>query len=268
MRIAIFTNAYKPIISGVVNTIELMSKAYAEKGHEVFIFAPGYYDYVDDTQNVFRYKWVNLTYNLKFPIAIPFSYKASKMLRSFNPDIIHTHHPFVLGKSAHYYSDLLEKPLVFTFHTQYEMYTHYIPLPTNLVKSYCRSSVKNFAAKCDVITTPAQSISDLLKEEYGVKDNINVIPNAIDLNAYKNVNADDLNELKSELKLGDSKVILYAGRIAPEKNLIFLMKSFKKLISGNLNAKLLIVGGGTQLQELKDFASENDLSGKVILQVW
>ena len=263
MKIAIFTNAYKPIISGVVNTIELMSNAYIAKGHEVIIFAPGYYDYVDDDQNIFRYKWVNLTYNMKFPIAIPFSYKAGKMLKNFNPDIIHTHHPFVLGNVAHYYSDLLEKPLVFTFHTQYEMYSHYVPLPTTLVKSYCRNSVKNFASKCDLITTPAQSISDLLKD-YGIKNEITVIPNAIDLNAYKNINVEDIDNLKAELNLGDSKVILYAGRIAPEKNLIFLLKSFKTLTERNMNVKLLIVGGGPQLQELKDFASENGLSDTVV----
>ncbi len=254
MKIAIFTNAYKPILSGVVNTIEILRKAFIDKGHDVLILAPGYYDYIDGQENIFRYKWVDLTPDQKFPIAIPISAKADKIVKNFNPDIIHCHHPFIMSYAARHYAKALGVPLVFTFHTQYEQYTHYIPLPQLLVKNVCRNKIRTFALKCDAITTPANSIAELLKS-YRISSQINVIPNAVDLESFNRVHADDIASLMHRYDLEGCKTVIAAGRIAPEKNLHFLIRAFLTASKSYPACRLMIVGDGQQLEELKAYAA-------------
>ncbi len=260
MKIAIFTNAYKPILSGVVNTIEILRKAFIDKGHDVLILAPGYYDYIDGQENIFRYKWVDLTPDQKFPIAIPISAKADKIVKNFNPDIIHCHHPFIMSYAARHYAKALGVPLVFTFHTQYEQYTHYIPLPQLLVKNVCRNKIRTFALKCDAITTPANSIAELLKS-YRISSQINVIPNAVDLESFNRVHADDIASLMHRYGLEGCKTVIAAGRIAPEKNLHFLIRAFLTASKSYPACRLMIVGDGQQLEELKAYAAAAAAAG-------
>ena len=61
MKIAFFTNCYKPLVNGVVTSISSLKEAYERKGHEVYIFAPRVEDYLDQEKNVFRYRSVNIT---------------------------------------------------------------------------------------------------------------------------------------------------------------------------------------------------------------
>lgn len=263
MRVAIFTNAYKPITSGVVNSVDFISDALREKGHKVYIFAPRFYKYFDDKEGVYRYRSVNFTRDLKFPIAIPFSFKAGKVLKEFRPDIIHTQQPFVLGKVAAYYSRKLNVPLVFTFHTQYEKYSHYIPAPQNLVKHFCRKAIKNFAKRCSCIITPAHSIADLMKS-YDIKGQIHVIPNAINLDTYNDISKEIVYNFKMKLGLQGNKVILSVGRIAKEKNLFFLIDAFEAVIRNLSDVRLLIVGDGPLLPELKQYVSSKGVDKYVV----
>ena len=97
MNIAIFTNAYKPIISGVVNCIDLMRENLIKKGHNVFLFAPEFSGYTDKEENVYRYPSVSLTNKVKFPVPITIFPIAEKIMTTKKIDLVHCHHPFVLG---------------------------------------------------------------------------------------------------------------------------------------------------------------------------
>ena len=104
MKIAFFTNCYKPLINGVVSSIVSLKEALERKGHETYIFAPKVEDYKDEEDNIFRYHSINLTQKVKYPIAIPLSLKAGRIISEFDPDIIHIHHPFVLSLPAIMYA--------------------------------------------------------------------------------------------------------------------------------------------------------------------
>ena len=262
LNIAIFTNAYKPIISGVVNCIDLMRKNLQKKGHNVYIFAPNFQDYEDPKdENVFRYPSLNLTNKVKYPIPLPFYPKAEKFLSENQIDIIHCHHPFILGEEGAKWATKLNVPLFFTFHTQYEMYSHYIPLPQDFVKSVSKSVVFSFTKKCSVIITPGTAIVDLIKNDYGITQNVIYMKNSIDLDDFQNPNR-ELIRKKYEIK-DDEKLLIYVGRMAPEKNIPFMLDSFKK-ISDKISSKLLIVGEGSEYENLKQYANEHQLEDKVI----
>ncbi|HOJ78262.1 MAG TPA: glycosyltransferase [Bacillota bacterium] len=260
MRIGVFTNCYHPMVNGVVGVVNLVRRGLLEKGHEVYIFAPAFDDYVDVEENVYRFKAVDLTKEVKYPIAIPYSRKINQVLNGLELDIIHTHHPFVLGPLAASVASKKRVPVIYTFHTQYELYNHYVPLPKTLVNQMIRRRIKNFCMRVDGVTTPADTAKQLLLE-YQIAKPIQVIPNPTIINTQK-VNGD---HLKIKYGLQDERILINTGRIAPEKNLGLLLRAFKYILERSSDSiKLMIVGDGPELNNLKVLANELAIADQVI----
>ncbi|HDK25527.1 MAG TPA: glycosyltransferase family 4 protein [Candidatus Atribacteria bacterium] len=266
MRIAFFTNCYKPLVNGVVTSIVSLKEAYERKGHETYVFAPQVDGYIDQEKNVFRYRSVNLTKKVKYPIAIPLSFRAKKVITEFNPDIIHVHHPFVLSSPAIMYGKKLGIPKILTLHTQYERYAYYIaPIPEKLTQEAIKRIIFNLAYKIDCITTPSGSMKELIKS-YGIKNRIEVIPNAIDLDPFRQKDELKCSEIRKRYNLKeDDKIILYVGRVAQEKSIDKIIEALaitkRKGIS---NVRLLIVGGGPAIEELKNLVRSLQIEEQVI----
>ena len=256
MKIAFFTNCYKPLVNGVVTSISSLKEAYERKGHEVYIFAPRVEDYLDQEKNVFRYRSVNLTKKVKYPVAIPLSFRAKKVITEFNPDIIHIHHPFVLSSAAMMYGGELGIPKILTLHTQYEQYAYYAaPIPEIITREAIKIIVSNLADKTDCITTPSKSMKKIV-ENYGIKNRIEVIPNAIHLISFKEDDELKRAKIKKKYKLKeDDKIILFVGRVALEKSIDKLIKALAIIKKRSIcKEKLLIVGNGPAMGELKQLA--------------
>ncbi len=266
MRIALFTNCYKPIVNGVVIAISSLREAFEKKGHQTYVFAPKVDDYIDEEDNIFRYHSINLTRRIKYPLAIPLSFRAKKVINQFNPDIIHIHHPFLLSSPAIIYGRELGIPRILTLHTQYEKYTHYLaPIPEKLIQEVVKQIVTNLAHKIDCFTTPSSSMKELIKN-YGIKTRIEVIPNAIKLDSFQENNEKKCQEIKEKYKIkDDEKIILYLGRVAREKSidkLIEVMSLINK--RGIEKVRLLIVGNGPALEELQELVESLQLKERVI----
>lgn len=261
MRIAVFTNCYHPLVNGVVGAVSLLRKGFMELGHQVDIFAPKFDDYIDAEPGIYRYPAVDLTRKVKYPVAIPYSPKISRILKDMDFDIIHSHHPFVLGPLALKLARSRKRPIVYTFHTQYDQYTHYVPLPSPLVRWFSKNQVRRFAQGVDQITTPADTAKQILIK-YGVTNDIKVIPNPTDLSKFQKADGD---RVKKEYQLSNEKVLINIGRIAPEKNLGLLLESFRIVLSKATEpVKLMIVGDGPALKGLKQLASALGIAEKVI----
>ncbi len=261
MRIAVFTNCYLPLVNGVVGAVNLLRKGFIEQRHEVFIFAPKFDDYLDEEPGIYRYPAVDLTRKIKYPVAVPYSPKISKVLQNLNFDIIHSHHPFVLGPLALKLARSKKVPIVYTFHTQYDQYTHYVPLPSGLVSWFSTNQVRRFAQSVSQVTTPAETARQILLK-YGVTNDIKVIPNPTDLTRFQAANGDSV---KKEYGLANEKILINIGRVAPEKNLGLLLQSFRIILAkAPQPVKLMIVGDGPALKELKELANELGIADKVI----
>ncbi len=262
MQIGIFTNCYKPLVNGVVGAVTLLRKGFREAGHAVYIFTPAYEDFIDDEEGIFRFPAVDLTTKVKYPVAIPWSPRITRQLATLRLDIVHSHHPFVLGPLARRIARRRGIPAVYTFHTQYDQYTHYVPLPGGLVRWSAKRQVRRFAAAVDGITTPAESARQILIG-YGVSRPITVIPNPTDLSKFQ---SGDGRKIREQYGLGAEKLLINIGRIAPEKNLSLLLEAFQIMLGqappGTL--KLMIVGDGPSLKPLVREAAERGLADRVI----
>lgn len=262
MRLAQFTNTYHPVVSGVVRSINTFREALSKMGHQVFIFSQSANDYVDSEPYVFRYPSIELPIHNHFPIAIPISPFINKLLPSLKLDVIHAHHPFLLGQIAANKAEDLNIPLVFTFHTRYRDYSHYLSLNQNLVKDAIHNWLGNYMEKCQHIIVPSQSIKDLVENMYGIKSQVSVIPTGIDLSVFENLNRESV---RREYKWQDDTILISVGRLAKEKNFQTLIRACAIVFKVIPNTRLVIIGEGEERRFIENLIYELDVTGRIKL---
>lgn len=261
MRIGVFADSYKPYVSGVVRSIETFTQELTALGHEVYIFAPRYPHYRERSSNVFRFHSVRAPANPDFSLAIPLSARISTTMARLNLDIIHVHSPFLLGRLGVNCARRFGLPLVFTYHTLYEQYVHYVPFGQPLARELMVRMSRSFCNKCDLVITPTKKIKNLLSQ-YGVKTSIVVVPTGVDLTKFK---SGDPSWLRDNYGIGsEEQVLLFVGRLTKEKNLDFLLEAFRLILTGVPSARLVIVATGPEEQHLKDLAENLGISDRVI----
>src|ERR1041384_1722255 len=128
LHIAFFTNSYYPVLNGRVPSVASFRETLMKQGHNVFVFAQYDANYKDEEPFIFRYPSLPLPLG-EISTALPVSPFVDQLLPALKLDVIHTHHPILLGQTAARKAVELGLPLVFTFHTQYWEYTHYVPFP-------------------------------------------------------------------------------------------------------------------------------------------
>jgi 1,2-diacylglycerol 3-alpha-glucosyltransferase len=183
LNIAFFTDSYLPYTSGVVRSIETFSAEFRALGHQVYIFAPDYPN-CPKLENVFRFKSLPSIAHKDFTLAIPISPRLENTLQELKIDIIHVHSPFLLGRLGAKAAKKNRIPLIYTYHTLYDQYVHYVPIAQNFSRWLVRKMSKDFCNLCDLVVTPTSMIEDLLRK-YGVRTSIETIPTGINLKNFE-----------------------------------------------------------------------------------
>jgi 1,2-diacylglycerol 3-alpha-glucosyltransferase len=264
MHIANFTNTYLPVVSGVVRSVRSFRDELTRRGHNVFIFAQEQADYVDKDPFIFRYPSLNLPTGADIPAAIPISPFIDRLLPAVKLDVIHTHHPFLLGQTAAAKAQELDLPLVFTFHTQYREYTHYIPFPMEAVQKFLKNAIdrwlQDFMRRCQHIIIPSESMREILVNDYGLKNNFTVIPTGIDLEAYRTASGEKIRRKRHWEK---DTVMVSVGRLAPEKNWVTLLHATALVLKEYPHFRLVLIGDGQDRQDLEGLARELGIRRRV-----
>jgi len=260
MRIGLLVDVYKPYINGITNFVSQHKKVLEDQGHKVFVFTLGNLDYEDEELRVIRSPAIPLS-NTGYYINFNFSRTAWNKCKTM--DILHANHPFITGRIAVRCSKRYGIPLVFTNHTRYDLYAHhYLPiLPAALTQIFLEAYLPSFTSQCDLVIAPSKGLYDVLRS-YGVTSHIEIIPNGIDLEPFRNPRR---RRSRAELGLPESaKVMIYVGRIAPEKNLTFLLRAFATVSKELPALYLLLVGDGPEVDNLRDQAQKSGVGEKVL----
>mgnify|MGYP002640453372 CR=1 FL=1 len=263
MHIGIYTNAYYPTVSGVVRSIASFRMALAELGHNVFIFAPHSGDYIDDEPFVFRYPAIDLPQYRQFPFAIPISHCLDRILPSLRLDVIHSQHPFLLGQTASIKATHLGVPMVFTFHTRYREYSHYLSINQKFVKEQIDHWLRDYMSQCHHIIAPSESMRELLSSEYGVTSQVSVLPTGIDLKAYQHLERTDL---RHKLGWDENRILISVGRLAVEKNWNTLLEAAAPVLKKHPDARLVVLGEGAECSDLQELAEKLAITRQVDLR--
>lgn len=260
-----FTSAYPPSQGGLEASVYNLSKGLRDAGHEVFVFAPNYPNWEEKEKDVFRYKTIPFSYNgFQYVIPIPSQSKIKEKVHSLNLDVIHSNHPFLVGNEALKYSQKLDIPIVMTYHSKYEDQFFYIPLiPEFMARRITKKVVHNYCRKCDAIIVPSLAIERIVIENK-VKKPIYIIPSGINVDRFSQ-NTSRREFIRNKYNIKENEILLVtASRIAKEKNIDFLIRTFKLIRDSKKNVKFMIIGDGGVREEMEQTTKDLGLEDSAI----
>ncbi|HLA24174.1 MAG TPA: glycosyltransferase [bacterium] len=262
LRIAMFSESYLPRISGVAHSLHAVTRALRADGHRVLIAAPRYPGYEDDDPDVVRFPSIRPPQERDFPLGLPYSPAAWRRLEDADPDIVHSHSPFLMGAAGGRLARRRRIPLVFTHHTLYDEYVHYAPFVSRRVSAPAvRAYVRAFANRCQAVVVPTRMVASRLRAQ-GVTARIECIPTAaLDIDAGTRLDPDDA---RATFGIPPGRpVIVTASRLAREKSVDLVLEAFA-LLRRTHQAVLVVVGGGPEEDALRARARELGVAGEVV----
>ncbi len=240
MNVGIVTATFAPSRNGVATSTALFAQGLRRLGHRVRVFAPDHPGAVPE-DGVHRLPGLRSAATPDYPLLLPVGPLASRRLPLDDLDVLHTMHPFVAGFVAHAWARRIGAPLVFTAHTQYHAYVHYAPTPARVTEWATKRHVASFAREADVVLVPGAAMVDVLRG-YGYDGAIERMPNPVDLGRH--VGAPD-PELRARFGVPlDAPLLLYVGRMAPEKGLVGLLEAVAEARRTEPRLHLMMVGDG------------------------
>ncbi len=260
VRVGLFTDSFKPYVSGVVRSIEVLRRGLAGRGHRVFVFAPRYPGDAEREDGVFRFCSLPSPTHGEFRLGLPLSWRLGDTVRRLGLDIVHVHSPFLMGWLGLRCARRHRLPLVFTYHTFYHHYVHYFPFARSWAARAVTAWSARFAGACDLVVAPSPGAAAFLRE-IGVGSPLAVVPTGVDLDLLARGNG---LAFRRRHGLEGVPLLLYVGRVAREKDLPFLLRAFGSVSAAVPAARLVVTGDGPALEEVRALAGAEGLEARVV----
>ena len=264
MRIALFSECYMPVTNGVVTSVSTLRRTLRERGHTVFVFAPGA-PQPDDDDDIYRLP------ALPFPrhpyhFARPFP-RIPVDFGSLDVEIVHCQHPFTVGRLGAETARKHNLPMVYTVHSLYDnmMASSKSPVMRRMGQPAARGVMRRFCARADIVIVPSQHTYDALRTDRVVARLV-VVPSGVE---PLPVHCDGRARIRQQLGLTDTMpLLLYVGRLGPEKRVELLLHAVASLKTRLLpdaaaDFRLAIVGDGQCRADLELLAAELDVMDRV-----
>jgi len=269
MKIAIFTETYLPFINGVVTHVRLLKDGLEKLGNEVLIVTADptvRHHHMDG--HLLRCPAHTFKKIYGYGVASPVSANRLRYLHRFKPDIIHIHNEFGVGFFGMQAATILSIPMVYTIHTMYDDYLHYVAPSgmTYVLNKTITFYLKQITRQACAVIGPSAKVEELCRR-HGIEKKIHLIRNCPDLDAFnpKNANLGQVAALKAKYGITpDAKVLVSTSRIAKEKSLDVIITYFGRCFARDPEYRLLIVGSGPDLEDLKELAAQLGLSDRVL----
>ncbi|WP_210880095.1 glycosyltransferase [Roseovarius autotrophicus] len=262
VKVAIFTNTFSPHVGGVARSVGSLADGLRARGHQVLVVAPKFPDHEDSTDHIVRIPAYQQFAGTDFSVPSPVSPSLTRRLDAFAPDIVHSHHPFLLGGTALRFAAAHKTPIVYTYHTRYDLYGHYVIHNSDITRRLALGLSIGYCNLCDAVIAPSKSIAAFAALN-GVKTMTVVIPTGVNtVPLYEN----DTAGLRARYAIPpDAFVVGHVGRLAQEKNLGYLTDALIRFLRAAPEAHALIVGHGEMSAPMADAFAEAGVSGRVHL---
>ncbi len=252
LRVGFFTEIYRPVVNGVVASVEALADGLRARGHEVYCFAPWMPGHEEADGPVFRMPSLPLPTRTPYRLTLPLVSRRNLNGVIKRLSIVHVHSPFVTGWMGKHYARRYGKPLVYTYHTQLEAYAHYVPFEPNATRFAAAALTRAFANQADAVIVPTPAMATRLRD-LGVTVRLEIIPSGIDVARFGAGRRDE--SLRSRVGVGErEQLLLFVGRLAKEKNVELLLRALA--LAGDDSLKLVIAGDGPLREDLERQARE------------
>jgi len=244
VKFCLVTETYLPHVNGVARTVSALQNSLLELGHHVQLIRPrfGTHDHPCKKQRLEELlisgpSSINF---LNLPISAPASSAALRMLWiEGRPDLVHLATEGPLGFSALRIAHQLEIPVTSDFRTNAHLYVrhHGLGFFSRLVLDYLRY----FHNRTLITTVPTVGLRNFLSSS-GFR-NLKILGRGIDTQVYSPCHRSDaLRKAWGASK--DDFVLLFVGRLIPEKNLVLLANAYQAVLHRDRSVKLVVVGDG------------------------
>lgn len=262
MNIVLVTNTFTSHVGGVARSVEAFTEEYRRRGHRVLVVAPEFRDAPLEEVGVFRFPAIQNFNASDFSVALPVPTGLNDRLKEFDVDIIHSQHPFLLGMTAVRMARTCRVPLVFTHHTLYEQYTHYVPANSDLLQRFVIELGTHYANMCDLVFAPSESVRHLLLER-GVTAPVEVVPTGV---RVENFACGDGSALRERMGIPqDAFVVGHMGRLAQEKNLGYLATAVALFLRTHSQTVFLLVGVGPFEEEIRAICDAHGVTQRLFV---
>lgn len=269
MRVALFTEVYLPAVNGVVTHVKTLKEGLELLGHEaVIVTADSNVKKTRTDGDIIYCPAIKLEKLYGYDVASPISADRLKAIKDFDPDIIHIHNEFGIGISGAMMARQLKIPLVYTMHTMYDDYVYYVAnnehlreLLTTVTHRYARI----LARAASAITGPSKKVENYFRR-CGVYKPVTIIPNSVEVETFNRDAIDRQKIAEVREKYGfsaDDMVFCFCGRMGQEKNIETLLDFWAKNVKEDDGMKLLLIGGGPQLEEFSAHADKLGVNNTV-----
>jgi 1,2-diacylglycerol 3-alpha-glucosyltransferase len=275
LRVAVFGESYLPYLSGVTVSTETLARGLRAAGHEVLLVAPRPADGKEPPGAgapgpAPSYAWLP---SYQAPPPTPPDYRmpwplpsaALRVARAFAPDVVHTQSPFVSGLMARRLAQRHGSPLVFTHHTRFDDYSHYLGPLAHAGARTLAAYLYDYWAGCAAVIAPGSELADEIRRRLGDRRRpvVATIPTGIDVAAIRAMPPADLRAANGWPP--DAVVVVGLGRLAPEKNVELLVDAFAAAAGRDERLRLVLVGGGPSTPQVGERVRRPDLAGRVAL---
>ncbi len=269
MNIGLFTETYYPEINGVATSVYMLKNELENRGHHVYVFTTTTPGAPEHEYNVFRVPSIPFILITERRVGLFYQPKLASIIRKLNLDIIHTHTEFSLGIFGRIMARELKLPIVHTYHTIYEDYTHYLThfkAIDSRAKAFARIFSKVICNTVEQVIVPTDKTKELLMK-YSVHKDISVVPTGIDLSKFDPAQypQEDVVKLKDQYGIKENeKVCLYLGRVSQEKNIEEIIQAMPYYMSRRKDFKFVIVGSGPALEKLENLVEKLGLKQRFV----
>ena len=258
LHVGFFTECYRPIVNGIVASIDALRSGLETAGVAVTTVAPRFPHFDDDGGDIVRIPSLPLPTATAYRLCVPYLRSVDRS-RVRDLAIVHTHSPFVTGWMGANYARRRGVPLVFTYHTRIEAYAHYVPFEQRTMQAAAVTLTRSYANVADVVIVPTVAMESRLRE-LGVHSTIAVVPSSIDVERFVAGRRSPAIRALLGAREGDP-LALVVSRLAREKNLELAIDALAH--TRESRTRLAIVGDGPHRAALEERAAAAGVGGRV-----
>lgn len=255
LSVCLLNDSFPPVIDGVANAVLNYASMIQDQLGSAVVGVP---DYPGTTDNypfpVVRYPSFDTTKIVGYRAGYPFSARAMDALADFSPQIIHTHCPVMSTVMARALRERLDVPVVFTYHTKFDIDIRRALSGQLLQQTAIRLLVDNISA-CDEVWVVSRGAGENLRS-LGYTGDYIVMENGVDFPRGP-VSRDRCSALRKELGLPEQvPVYLFVGRMMWYKGVHIILDALAALRQSGRDFRMLMVGDGMERQEMEQKAAQ------------
>ncbi|MCD6099990.1 MAG: glycosyltransferase family 4 protein [Candidatus Marinimicrobia bacterium] len=255
------THDFPPQLGGIASHVYELSKELAKLNNEIFVLAPKpkeqvfesfwptgiHVFYVRENNSKAQESKIRTSVKL-LDYSIRANLKLKKIIKNYSINIVHYHN---LMPESLITKGIKKVPVVFTAHESYFL----------KLAEKNRKRLRFYLSHPDYIIAPSKELLETAKRYAKLLNNASYIPNGVDPNIFFPTIQ---NGLQKEIGIKPGTPIILSARRLEEKNGVeYIIKAMPEIIKSFGNAKLLIVGDGSQRNYLKELAKQLNIEKSI-----